>query len=178
MEEECVTPHTTEVLYCEAELGYKEIELYDTKLRVYPNGDIWRLYKGGGKGFKKGEWKIAKVVANGEGYLHIEIDGHQTKCHRIVGYVYLGLDITNTKLQIDHKNRIRNDNRVENLEIVTNQQNCFNKSNVKGYCFYKKTGKYHAKIYVNGKNISLGYYDTPEEASAKYYEAKAILHII
>ena len=60
MEEECVTPHTTEE-YCEAELSYREIELYETKLRVYPNGDIWRLSKGGSKGCKKGEWYLVKV---------------------------------------------------------------------------------------------------------------------
>jgi hypothetical protein len=174
MEEECVTPHTTEVLY-------KEIELYETKLRVYPNGDIWRLVNISNQFGKYGEkWKLSDQESKDDtGYMVIRINNKKVKVHRIVGYAYLGLDITNKKEQIDHINRIRNDNRVENLRISDNQKNQFNRE-VKGYCIrkYKDTIRYQAYISVNGKKRHLGYYDTPEEASARYYEEKAILHII
>jgi hypothetical protein len=162
--------------YCEAELGYKEIELYDTQLRVFPNGDIWRLCKGSSRYGKKGEWISVNMCLN-KGYFVVKINGKMIKCHRIIGYAYLGLDITNKKDLIDHKNRIRNDNRVENLQISDHRKNQFNRE-IKGYSFVKSSGKYQSTIRINGKTKHLGYYDTPEEASAKYHEAKAIFHMI
>jgi hypothetical protein len=154
---------------------YREIELNETKLRVYRNGDILRLCKGNSKGCKKGDWRLIDNIPDKWGYNCINIRKKLIKSHRIVGYAYLGLDIDNTKLQIDHKNRIRNDNRVENLEIVTHQQNQFNKG-AKGYCFHKKTGKYQARIYLNRKKIFLGCYDTEEEAATAYQNAKLVHH--
>jgi hypothetical protein len=171
MEEECVTPHTTEE-YCEAELGYKEIELFETKLRVYRNGDIWRLSRGN-------KWKLVNVKPDGNGYYSIDLNTKKSvKCHRIVGYFYLGLDITDPTKQIDHINHIRTDNRVDNLQIVTNQQNAFNRGNVKGYYFNKTYGKYIAYIKLNQKYHHLGYFDTEEEAATAYQNAKLIHHII
>lgn len=43
------------------------------------------------------------------------------KVHRLVAMFYL--DNYSEDLQVNHKNGIKTDNRVENLEMVTNQQN-------------------------------------------------------
>jgi hypothetical protein len=155
---------------------YKEIELYETKLRVYPNGDIWRLCKNTNQFGIFTKWCLVKVKVKSNGYFEIQIDNKMIKCHRILAYAYLGLDITDKTSQIDHINRIRNDNRIENLRIVNNSKNQFNKSNVKGYSIIGD--KFQARIRTNGKIKWLGVYDTPEEASARYYEEKAISHII
>ena len=156
---------------------YREIEFLETNLRVYRNGNIWRLSKGGSKGVKKGEWYLLQVSPNGNGYLAFEIKNKHYNCHRIVGMVYLGLDINNPKDQIDHKNRIRTDNRVENLQIVDSQKNSFN-TNAKGCYFRKNVNKWSAQIRINYKPIHLGYFDTEEEAHAAYLQAKLIYHII
>ena len=165
--------------YCKAELGYREIEYLETKLRVYYNGDIWRLSKGGNnrKGIKKGEWYLLQVVKSDLGYYIIKINNKHIRCHRIIGMVYLGLDINNPKDLIDHKNRIRTDNRVENLQIVDNQKNCFN-TNAKGCYFQTRTKKWQSSIIVNGTSIYLGCYHTEEEAHQSYLNAKLIYHII
>ena len=42
----------------------------------------------------------------------------------------------------------------------------------KGYCFHKESGKYETKIGTPVKIISLGYFDTPEEAAAVYFPAR------
>ena len=154
---------------------YREIELLETQLRVYRDGTIWRLNKGNRWGY---EWKIVKTVVTNKGYFSVKLTKKRVSLHRIVAYTYLGLDINDKKIQIDHKNRIRTDNRVENIEIVTNQQNMWNRSNTKGYTFDKKTGKYKAQISVNGKKIYLGYYKTEEEASNAYQDAKLVHHVI
>ena len=93
-----------------------------------------------------------------------------------MGYCFLGLDIDDTTQQIDHIDRNRINNHINNLRIVTPQQNCFNR-NAKGY-YLDKHNKYVAQIKLNRKIKHLGYYDTEEEAHNAYLEAKKIYHII
>lgn len=38
----------------------------------------------------------------------------------------------------------------------------------KGVYFSEKTGKYKTRIYIEGKSVNLGFFDTPEEAFEKY----------
>jgi hypothetical protein len=80
----------------------------------------------------------------------------------------------------DHINGDGLDNRMENLRIVTNQQNQmnrgFNKNNklgVKGVSFYPKNKKYRAQIKAQGRVITLGYFKDASEASDAYKKASA-----
>ena len=82
------------------------------------------------------------------------------------------------KCQADHINHNIFDNRRSNLRIVTNQQNQFNQKNPKGYCWYKRTGKYQAQIKLNGKLIHLGYFHTAKKAHNAYLKAKQQYHNI
>ena len=79
---------------------------------------------------------------------------------------------------IDHINRNRRDNRLENLHVVNSQQNNFNRSDVKGYSFDKRRGKYQARIKVDDVEKHLGYYSTEEEAHTSYLQAKLKYHVI
>ena len=79
---------------------------------------------------------------------------------------------------LDHINRDKTDNRICNLRIVTSQQNHFNRSNVKGYGWHKSSDKWRAYIMINQKQISLGYFNTEEEAKNAYLQAKLKYHII
>jgi hypothetical protein len=54
---------------------------------------------------------------------------------------------------------------------------CRNRKGVKGYSFHKAKKKYRAQIKVGRKQINLGYFNTPEEASQAYQQAKLIYHI-
>lgn len=53
------------------------------------------------------------------------------RAHRIMGAVYLGLDL-DSDLVINHKNGIKNDNRLQNLEIVTKSKNALHSIYVLG----------------------------------------------
>jgi hypothetical protein len=79
--------------------------------------------------------------------------------------------------RLDHFNRIKTDNRISNLRILTNQQNSFN-TNAKGYCWDKQYQKWRAYIMLNGKQIHLGRFNTEEEARQSYLKAKEKIHII
>ena len=91
-------------------------------------------------------------------------------------------------LLVDHKNGSTLDNRRENLRICTKEDNARNsimKSNnttgFKGVCYHKKLAgsdrakPYQARVNLNGKRKSLGYFNTAEEASQAY--AKYMLPI-
>ena len=80
-------------------------------------------------------------------------------------------------METDHIDRNGLNNQRDNLRIVTNQQNQFNK-NAKGYCFHKLTQKFQAQIRLNGKKIHLGLFETEFEAHAAYLKAKKIHHVI
>lgn len=76
--------------------------------------------------------------------------------------------------QIDHINRIRHDNRIENLRLASPAENSQNNS-ARGY--YKHRDKWLAKITANGVFYHLGVHKTEEAARKAYLKAKSRLHI-
>jgi hypothetical protein len=52
-----------------------------------------------------------------------------------------------------------------------------NRKGVKGYYFNKAIKKYRAQITVEGKQTYLGYFNTPEEASQAYQQARLIYFV-
>jgi hypothetical protein len=79
---------------------------------------------------------------------------------------------------IDHINRNKLDNRIENLREVTKHQNNFNRNNTKGYSWCKIKNKYKARIKINNKLLWLGSFDNETDAHNAYLNAKSIYHII
>ena len=80
---------------------------------------------------------------------------------------------------IDHINRIPWDNRIENLRMTTQSGNLHNIRPARacglptGVSLDRRYRRpYYARIKDNGRNVLLGRYDTPEEASAAYERAR------
>jgi hypothetical protein len=88
-------------------------------------------------------------------------------------YIYGNCDFD----RLDHINRNRSDNRIDNLRILTNQENCWN-TNAKGCRFRKDIKKWSSQICINYKQIHLGYFNTEEEARNTYLTAKEKYHKI
>jgi hypothetical protein len=143
--------------------------LFNDTIRCYEDGRVERLFK------KKGWCEIKPTANQGEGYNLISINKKVILRHRIIASCFLGLNIDDLTQFVDHINRIRTDNRVENLRVVTRQQNQFNTA-AKGY--YPHRGKWQAKITLNHKTMTIGFFDTEEEAHQAYLDAKLIYHII
>ena len=78
---------------------------------------------------------------------------------------------------IDHINNNSLDNRIVNLRIVTNQQNCFN-TTARGTRFRKDNNCWKAQLCINGKMISKSGFKTEEEAHQHYLFLKQKYHII
>lgn len=79
---------------------------------------------------------------------------------------------------LDHKNKIRTDNRIDNLRSVTKLQNNCNRTGVKGYYYDKSRDKYCATITYLGKTKYLGRFENEAEAEKAYLEAKKKYHVI
>ena len=104
------------------------IELDNLEIIVSNYGDIYTTHKNkirsnGRKDNRKG--RKLKPATDKDGYLRITLTNNGKRksyhVHRLVAKTFL--DNYDNKLQVNHKNGIKNDNRVENLEMVTLQQN-------------------------------------------------------
>ena len=109
----------------------------------------------------------------GRGYIKAKINNKDIYLHR-----YL-MDEWDPKIIIDHKNNNPLDNRKRNLRRVTIRQNAFNRtkprgssSKYKGVSFNKTAKKWVCYIKKDGIKISLGTFDTEEDA-AKVYNKNA-----
>jgi len=102
-------------------------------------------------------------------YVLVGIDGVIYRAHRIIwlwhhGYIPEG--------EVDHINRVKHDNRIENLREVSRQCNARNTGNfshntsgVKGIYTHKSWGDvWRVEIHVNGKKYNIGNYKGVDEA--------------
>ena len=78
------------------------------------------------------------------------------------------------ELQVDHINRDHTDNSWRNLRLVTNYQNSQNKNNLGVRKHH--SGKWEARIAVNGDSIHLGMYECPLMAGIAYMDVRSVLH--
>jgi len=141
------------------------------KLFYYEDGKLFNRVKRSKKTIVGEEaGKLKKT-----GYREIKINGKLYYSHRLI-YIYHNGEIADG-LHIDHIDRDKLNNNIENLRLVTRQENYFN-TDAKGYYFNKARNKFQAYIGINGKLIHLGYFDTEEEARNAYLKAKERLHII
>ena len=120
----------------------------------------------------------------GKGYKTLRINGKFIYQHRILWEVYHNQKIpTGTGLTIDHRNRIKDDNRIDNIHLATNQEQAQNKScykggssTYKGVYWDKRAKKWVAQIrhpiekYKNGRGklIYLGLFVIEEDARDAY----------
>jgi len=133
---------------------------------------------------KSGRFTPIKFTTKSDGYKQcgITVDGHPNKLveHRLVYYIHNpDWDIWDSSPDnmIDHINRKKDDNSIENLHVVNGHQNQWNRDD-KGCCFNKRANKWQAYIKVNGKSIYLGLFENEEDAHNAYLEAKAKHHVI
>ena len=138
-------------------------------------GEVWWKTKRKGRNLKPGR-------IDADGYLEILIEGYRHKAHRFIWLLTYGKFPDGI---IDHINGDRLDNCIKNLRDVNRSQNSQNmrgahKDSETGLLGVSKSrikGKYRSRIHVEGKEMSLGHFDTPEEAHAAYLAAKKKYHI-
>ncbi len=154
----------------------RETLAYDPATGVF----AWRHDRHGrGKPHKAGD--VAGHVHKGHGYVVIKIDGAGYLGHRLAWLYVHGVWPSR---DVDHRNQIRDDNRIENLRLASIHQNLMNvrrretnTSGFKGVTFRKKhpSRPWRATINLYGKHTELGFFSTAQEA-AEAYKAAAEKH--
>ena len=114
--------------------------------------------------------KVAGTKTYG-GYVRITVNGKAYYAHRLAWYLAHG----EFPKMIDHINRDKTDNRLENLRVVSRQDNNQNVS-YKGYVHVKHRNRYVASIMVDGKRNYIGSYLTADEAHKAYITKKEEVH--
>ena len=156
------------------------LTLYDCDFNIDEDGTIYRKDK------RTNTYKLFNTnVFNKDGYCRdITIQNKSLGIYKKYGVHRLKYkafnqewDINNSKILIDHIDRVRTNNHITNLRLVTPRENLFNLSNVKGYT-KRAHGKYQVSIKVNRKKIHICMCDTEEEAREKYLQAKDKYHKI
>lgn len=108
------------------------------------------------------------------GYAYVSYKKRSIPLHRVI-YLLLKGEMSSMIQPIDHINRDRLDNRLENLRLVSISKNCANrttKPNKSGYRgVYASYNQWIAQISTNGKVRHLGRYPTREEAALVYNNA-------
>jgi hypothetical protein len=144
------------------------------ELFYYDDGNLyWKIAKQGvavgrkvGNGIKN---KYLQVMVNRKGYL----------VHRLIATLHYG----DFEGLVDHIDGDTRNNKIENLRIVTMEQNLWNakrsKTNttgIKGVSYIVSKQKYQATICIKGKNKNIGYFSSLTEAEQAIKKARQKLH--
>ena len=98
---------------------WKEIKDYEG---IYQISNLGRV-----KSFKYGKEKLLKNIINSRGYYNVHLfkNNHREKktLHQLVAFAFLNHTPCGMELVVNHKDLNKLNNRVENLEIVTQKEN-------------------------------------------------------
>lgn len=153
---------------------------YDDAIKIFAydklTGNLlWREYRSG----LAHKGTICGTLSS-RGYIMIRYKKHPYCAHRIVWLMHNKQWPTK---QIDHINRIRHDNRIENLRDVdqstnlhnTDSNNNHNKTGFAGVSYSKKACKFYATLRILGVSHNFGPFDTAEQAHQAYKKEKALI---
>ena len=121
--------------------------------------------------------KILKGCLGSNGYYTVNLmkDGkyNAINVHQLVAMAFLGHEPCGHKLVVDHIDHNRQNNRVDNLQVLTMRQNSSKRikeytSKYIGVSKKKGSDKWFAFITINGKNKNLGTFSTELRASIAY----------
>ena len=144
---------------------YRIMVLNNTTMKCFRDGRIFTLSK---KCKKYEKWNELPSNPNNGGYIRVRIGEKVYQSHRLIMMAFVG----ESDKEVDHINRIKNDNRFENLRYVTRTENNWNRDfveNAKGYYWHHT--KWRASIRINNKLITLGRFDNEQEARQAYLDA-------
>lgn len=156
-----------EGFYQASSLG--RIRSIDRMVNVVTNGEnLKKPHKG----------KVLTPLLNQGGYYHVRLSKlgkiRIFLIHRLVLLTFT----EDSELMIDHKNGIRTDNRLSNLEYVSHRENVSRGKMLKkwsskytGVSFRKQLKKWQAYISINKRKIHLGFFVSEYDAHLAYQSA-------
>ena len=105
----------------------------------------------------------ARTIRHSNGKTSISYLHHYVIGHPINDYV------------VDHIDQNTLNNKISNLRIISNRDNCLNRSHSKNgvsFCRQNKKNPWKTSFYENGRQIHLGYFSTRIQALEAYTRRK------
>ena len=150
---------------------FKDIPNYEG---LYQVSDLGRV-----KSLKFNKDRILKNRINSTKYLNVILYKNKIcksfKTHQLVAMAFLEHKPNGYKLIVDHINNIRTDNRVENLQLITQRENVskdikIGTSKYVGVSWSKFNNKWLSRIRIGCKIKHLGYFTDEYKAHLKYQQ--------
>lgn len=126
--------------------------IFNGRYIIYSDGSVWSVKQN----------KFLKPSLHHNNYFRVCIDKKDYRIHRLVAMAFIPNPLGLT--DINHINKIKTDNRVENLEWCTHRHNMCHSIAIDHPGINFQKGKYNVRIYHNKKNLYLGRFSTIEEA--------------
>ena len=151
---------------------YKDVIGYEGIYQVSNLGNV--------KSFRYGKERQMKQSKDSSGYLVIGIRLNNVpkirRVHQLVAESFLNHRRCRLKLVVNHIDFNKTNNKVDNLEIVTQRENSNQKhlkssSKYIGVSWSESRNKWIALIYLNGKHKNLGRFNNEIDASEAYQKA-------
>lgn len=144
---------------------WKDIPEYDGLYQVSNLGNV--------KSFFFGKERILKQTSDKKGYLYVALKGKKIRVHQLVAIAFLNHKPCGLKYVVDHINDVKFDNRLENLQVVTNRFNIrktqgSGSSQYKGVHWCKTSSRWISSIRINGKRNRLGSFKNEYDAHLAY----------
>jgi hypothetical protein len=148
---------------------WKDLPTYEGLYQVSNLGNV--------KSFRNPKERILKPSITNSGYARVVLYKSDLKkyiaIHQIVAMAFLNHVPCGHKLVVDHKNDNKLDNRLENLQIISQRENaCRTQGNYssqhKGVYWNKEINKWISAIRINGKKNHLGSFKCELAASMAY----------
>jgi hypothetical protein len=167
---------------------WKDIPGYEGIYQVSNMGNVKSLSR---EKLHKGKYpittneKILKPLANSHGYLLVVLCNNglkkTMKVHTLVAMAFFNHKPNGThKIVVDHINNIKTDNRLVNLQLISQRENTSkdkkSTSQYTGVCWAKSNNKWTASININNKVKKLGYFTDEYEAHLAYQKALKMYH--
>lgn len=159
---------------------FKDIPDYEGLYQVSNLGNVKSLE---GKVFRRNgifhftkKEKILKKSIAIDGYYVVNLSkdfkNKTFKIHQLVAITFLNHKPCGFKIVVDHINNNKLDNRLENLQLISNRENSSKeargKSKYTGVCWDKSKNKWKSAIRINGKTINLGVFKDEYDAHLAY----------
>lgn len=160
---------------------FKDIPNYEGLYQVSNLGRVKSLqrnvnhFKGGLKVVKE---KILKEDLSKVGYSCFRLSKNNKvkkfTVHQLMAITFLNHIPCGYDLVVDHINNIKTDNRLENLQIITQRQNSSKDKNgtskYTGVYWFKESKKWRCQIRIKGKLKDLGLFTDEYKAHLAYQE--------
>jgi hypothetical protein len=154
---------------------YKDIPEYEGHYQISNLGNIKSLKR-------NGERIMNPCIDKTKGYLRVNLFKESKRkslyVHQLMAITFLGHKPNGNKLVVDHIDNNKTNNKLENLQVISNRENSSKdqwrrnpSSYYVGVSYSSGKKKWEASISVNGISFHLGYFNNESNAGQEYKTA-------